>query len=166
MSLTVETGTGATDSQVYASLDYVTTYCSNMGYTSWASGTTSTWESAMLRAMVFIDSLNFYGVKKDRDQALEWPRDYLLDRAGYSIPSDEIPTVLKKAFAEASYREYASSGCLLPSLSRGGKIKKKRIDVIETEYFSSAPSGTTYPVIYAYLKGLIRAGGTYQLART
>lgn len=159
ISLIVEDGSIVAGSNTYANATYVDTYCTNMGYDDWQSGGSDKSKSAILRAMSYIDSKNFCGIKSSSNQELEFPRIGLLDSSGYQISSSEIPEDLKKALAEGARREYVESGILQQDFAKGGKIKRKKTDVLETEYFNSAPAGTTITIIDNYLKAFVGTSG-------
>ena len=156
MPLIVEDGSGVANASSYASLGYISDYCSDMGYTSWASLGTTDQTSAVLRAMPFIESRNFKGIKVSYTNSLEFPREGIIDRNGYEVPADEIPSNLMKALAEGSYLESETPGILQPNLERGGQVKFKKIDVLETEWFPGASAETSFLKISGYLKGLIK----------
>ena len=119
----------------------------------------------MIRAMDWMNSLPWNGYKTNADQATCFPREGLYDEDGYAIENNEIPTVVIHAHLEAAYREFVTSGSLEPDLIRGGKVKRKRTDVLETEYFSGAPSGTVYVQIKNRLRPYLKASGTVELVR-
>jgi len=167
MALIIEDGTLTdTDANTYATLSYVTTYCSNLGLSEWADAASDTVrEAAILRAMAYIESKSYKGVKAEADDPLKWPREGVYDEDGYAIENDDIPTNLKKALARASYEEIKSSGILEPRLESG--IKREKIDVIETEYFqSSALSQTIFQAVDNYLQGLLKSTISIPVIRT
>ncbi len=165
MALIVEDGSGVANASSYASLGYISDYCSDMGYTSWASLGTTDQTAAVLRAMPFIESRNYKGTKLAYDNSLEFPREGIIDRNGYEVPPDEIPPNLMKALSEGSYLESVTAGVLQPNLERGGNVKLKKIDVLETEWFQGASAETSFLKISGYLKGLVR-GKNRQVIRS
>lgn len=155
MTLVVEDGSSMASSNTYYSLASITAYCSDMGYTSWAALATTAQESAILRGMSYVEAQNWKGQKYSSDQALEWPREGVWDKNGYLLSVTDIPLNLKKAVAEAAYREGDDSGTLQEDLSRGGMIKRKKIGPIETEYFRAASPHKIRTIIKGLLKGLV-----------
>jgi len=148
----VEDGTAASASaNSYITVDEVDTYCDDMGYSAWASLATTDKQTAILRAMVFIESLHFKGEKEDYDNPLEWPR------FGTYYDDDEIPKPLKRGVCHAAYEESLSPDCLLPTSD--DNIKSEKIDVIEVEYFTSRPSDKVFTKILALLSPIIDSGG-------
>jgi len=166
MALVIEDGTLTySTANTYATLDYVTTYCANLGLSEWADAATDDLrEQAILRAMAYIESKNYKGVKAEADDPLKWPREGVYDEDGYAIENDAIPDNLKRALARAAYEEVKEAGALQPSLEKG--VKREKVDVIETEYFQSATAPqTVFPAIDMYLKGLIRSQYMVDLVR-
>lgn len=165
-TLVVESGAGIASANTYASADWIDDYCEDRGYDTWETGGSDEAVAAILRSMNYLESLNFKGTKYVQDNPLEFPRGQLIDRNGYLIGYNEIPVQLKKALAEGAVREYESTRAMQEDLARGGKISKEKIDVIETDYFESAPSNTVFPVINGLLKGLIYSKGTLNVVRS
>lgn len=66
-----------------------------------------------------------------------WPR---LGACAYgqSIPSDLIPVAVINASYAAGYQEAVSPGSLSIAASGAKSVKRKKIDVIETEYFEGS----------------------------
>ena len=171
MALILEDGTVVTNANTYATADTVESYCSDRLLTM-ASGDTVEGEStedkeaAILRAMVFIESQDYKGVKTDRDNPLKWPRDGVEDLDGFAVESDEIPQEVINALCRAFYEEMIDPGVLQPNVGRDDLVKREKIDVIETEYFEHrSPVTTRFTVINDYLKGLIRSGSSADVVR-
>jgi len=158
ITLTVEDGTGVTGANTYAAAATVDTYHTDLGNSAW-TGTDDAKAAAILRAMRYLESLAFKGVKEDQDNALEWPRIGAVDRNGYEIDSDVIPQALINALCEASLVEVGSANALRASMERGGQVIREKVDVLETEYAPGAPAGTVYPAVLSELRGLIKGGG-------
>lgn len=95
--LTVETGTGSASANSYISVADYKAWADNRGFTY---GTDAVIEQQILRAMDYIESLDFVGVKHTDDQALQWPRDRVIID-GYSVETTEIPKQVKAAVYEA-----------------------------------------------------------------
>jgi hypothetical protein len=52
-----------------------------------------------------------------------------------------------------------------PALDRGGQIKRKKVDVIETEYFANASPTTEFKAVMNRLRGLLHSGATMEISR-
>ena len=95
--LVVETGTSSASANSYVSVAEYKAWADGRGFTY---GTDAVIEQQILRAMDYIESLSFVGVKHTDDQALQWPRDRVIID-GYSVETTEIPKQLKSAVYEA-----------------------------------------------------------------
>lgn len=161
MAIIVEDGTGKTDSESYLSVATYKSYLTKFGYDA-DSGTDEVIEGALRRSLFAIDAYNFLGVRSNTDQALSWPRaDVNYD--GAYIDSDEIPINLQYAQAEAARLERSGTGTTQPSVTKN--IKRKKIDVLETEYFSPAGSTISYSTVLDFLNGLIYSNTVIEFGR-
>lgn len=164
MTLIIEDGSGVVSANSYASATDVTAHHTARGNTAW-TGTDAAKEAAILRAMDYIEGMPWKGQKLAYANALEWPRMNVVDRSGYTIPTDAIPQGVILALCAAALVELVTPGALAPALERGGMVKREKVDVIETEFMDGAPSSTTYPAIMVPLKGLVGAGNVVELVR-
>ena len=166
MSLVVETGSLATSTaNSYVDLDYADTYFEDRYNSTWANASDDDKERALLYAGVYLNSLPWKGYKSKGTQGMMWPRIYLQDEDGYYVDDDIVPTRVKYAQCEAALREL-TSGTLQPDLARGGKIKRQKVDVLETEWFDGASSKTEFTVIQELLKGYLRTKGSMLIRRS
>lgn len=160
MSLIVEDGSGAADSNAYVSLSDCAEYCAARGLT-FPTSPSSEGEQAIIRATAAIDAKyrsRFPGTKVNgRSQALQWPRTGAEDADGEEIADDEIPQEIINATCEAAARELAEAGSMLPDLERGGQIKSLKAGSVAIEYGGAAPATTTFQVIDGILSGLLGA---------
>ena len=86
MSLNVETGTGASNSESYASVTNADTYHSNRGNSLWATLTTPEKEQALRRATDYMEQVyrkRWKGVRVNATQALSFPREWV-EREDYT----------------------------------------------------------------------------------
>lgn len=96
MTIVVEDGSKVIDANSYASEEDLIAYATARGITL-----TGDKEVLLIKAMDYIDSLNFLGIKSTKDQTLQWPRyDVWVD--GFMINSNEIPKYLKNALLETA----------------------------------------------------------------
>lgn len=109
----VEDGSGFTDSNSYASTDYVSQYHLDRGNDFWATfrdtggsdAKISQCQAAIVRASFYIDKrfrTRFIGVRRLFDQAMAWPRIGAFDSDGYQF--DPVPGQLQRACAEYALR--------------------------------------------------------------
>jgi hypothetical protein len=137
MALSVESGSGASDSESYASVEDAAAYASARGLT-FDTADTEACEAALRRATTWLDGkyrTRYPGCRVNgRDQALEWPRMYACDAEGNEIATDEIPSEIVNATIEAAVRELASPGSLNPDVVPGKVKKSARVGDIAVEY--------------------------------
>lgn len=95
--LIVETGQSSQTANSYISVADFKAWADLRGLTY---GTDSVIEQQIFRAMDYIESLSFVGVKHTELQSLQWPRDRVIID-GYSVETNEIPKQLKNAVYEA-----------------------------------------------------------------
>jgi len=168
MALIVEDGSGVSNANTYVDVDYVDSYCNLMNYTAWTDAEdtpaeTQKKESAIYRAMQFFESLKYLGTKVEYTNPLSFPRQYIYLETGDEFPTDEIPTELKNAVAEGAYLEYSSSGSLFVQGGDTKRVKRKKIDVLETEYFTSRES-VPYPKLKKMVKDFISSSSQVKRA--
>jgi hypothetical protein len=168
VALTVETGAGIEDAESYCDIDFVDQYCRKRGHTSWSESSNNTLkEAAIIRAMDYIETLTYNGEKADSTNILKFPRSgiYL---ENILVESDEIPLQLKYALCEGSVVELDNkSGLFSTTQGSSGNIKRKRTDVLETEYFRPGNINTPYPTIKKLLGDLTSSSfGVYTLTRS
>jgi hypothetical protein len=163
MTLNVETGTGAANSDAYVSLEDCAEYAEKRGL-SFPPSPAGPAEAAIIRATAAIDATyrsRFSGEKVNgRAQALEWPRKNATDASGSNIDSDEVPFEIVEATCEAAVREMATPGAMMPDLERGGQIKALSAGSVSIEYGSNASAQTTFSLIEGILSGLIGGGNS------
>lgn len=143
---------------VYITVVAADTYWSNRNDSVWSAGSTANKEKALREATQYIDgAFNFIGTQKT-DNVLAWPRfDVFIHKgnfAGVSYDSDTVPPQIEDACAELALE--ALSERLVAVESRGGLIKREKVDVIEVEYLDFAPSGKTFSFASMLLKPLTK----------
>lgn len=165
MPIVVEDGTGKINSNSYVTLDEVDVYHEERNNTEWASLDDTAKEASLIKAATYIDSFSFRGVRYSGGQAMAFPRESLVDNDGYELSYYSIPIRLKYAQMEAALREAVTPGILQPDLERGGGIKRKKVDVLETEYFEGASGATVLTIINNLLRGLLKSSSTMEIVR-
>src|SRR5574343_62613 len=99
MSLNVEIGSAASDSESYASVADANAYATARGLTAW-TGADAVKESALRNATQYLDATyRFKGNRVAEHQALMWPRSGVVFD-GYTMAYDAIPAMLKTACIE------------------------------------------------------------------
>ena len=117
MAFLVEPGTGTPLANAYVSVAFVDTHHADRGNTAWTDFTTPEKQSAIIRASEYIDKRfgrRFRGLRKTKEQGLEWPRLDAFDDDGYLLSGvDDLPRQIEKAAAEYAIRA-AICGILAP----------------------------------------------------
>jgi len=117
MAFLVETGSGDAGANAYISVASVTTHHGDRGNSAWVDFTSVEQQEAIIRASDYIDKRfgrRFRGLRKVKDQGLEWPRLDAFDDDGFLLSgSDAIPRQILKATSEYALRA-AICGTLAP----------------------------------------------------
>lgn len=177
MSIIVETGTGASDSEVLCSVAFADTYHANLGNTLWGPLLTVEKEAALRRAYAYMQEtyrFRWSGYRVNYTQALDWPRQQVRradnimggllsysDIASY-YPFDAIPLEVQKANAELAFR--AASGDLLADVD--STTSSESIGPIKVTYFDGANKVKKYPVIDRLLTPFMTGKGNLKVVRT
>ena len=135
-TITVETGTGSASSNSYISESDFETYASDRGVTL-----TGVSAELLIKAMDYIESINFKGYKYTDAQALQWPRGSVYVD-GYSVLVTGIPTLLKDALCEVAIGVDTDAD---PLGNEDRQTKKEKVGDIEVEYMDGSRN-------YTYLK--------------
>lgn len=161
MPITIETGAGLSNADSYASVADCTSYAADMGLAF--AGTTSAQEAALRKATLYLDTMyRFGGVKRSRNQALQWPRvGAMLD--GYELTPDSIPAKVVKACCELAIR--AMSADLVTDVSPA-VVTEETVGPITTKYGPHRNGGQSrYAVVDALLSGLAGSTSTVRVER-
>lgn len=177
ITITVEDGSVVTGANSYVTIAEADEYHLVRGNATW-TGTNDLKAAALIRAGQWVNGLRWQGRKTGYSNPMSWPRFDVQNPDGIGawfdiaemggqayLGSNEVPQAVRNAQCEAALRELASPGSMLPDLSRGGMVRKKRVDILETEYEPGAPGGTTYPAIMALLRGLVGSAGVVEVVR-
>ena len=93
------------------------------------------------RASQYIDGLyeaRFFGDRTDPlNQERAWPRTGAVVQK-VAVPPEVIPQAIEKAAYAAALFEGQNPGKLSISASKGGAVKRKKVDVIEKEFFEGS----------------------------
>ena len=76
-----------------------------------------------------------------------------------AFENDAAPDAVKHAIFEAARREADVPGSLAADYQAPRVVKRKKIDVIETEYADAVPTGSPTSVLDAILTGVARPAG-------
>lgn len=160
---------GGTASDTYGTLAEADAYFAARETGNW-DGADSHKEMALRKAATFLDNVyrgKWKGIRKTKEQALDWPRAWVTDQDGYDVDSDIIPLAVKRAQFEAA--KLISLGTALEtSLDRA--VKQEQIGSLSVTYMDSASLQAQYPQVTNYLTGLVNGGpntfGSFGQTRT
>lgn len=172
MSLSVETGSGISGAESYATTAQIDAYWAarthNALYTAWSAvtNTTAKKEGQAREATAYLDAVygpSYRGVRRGYVQGLAWPRVGALDDDGYPLP--DLPPELVAAVCELA--PLAISATLTPAVSAGGGVVKRvKAGSVEVEYADNGSTEKSYPAVARLLAPLLRADGAYYFGST
>lgn len=169
MALIIEDGTGKPDSNTYVTDAEFTAFAAGRGIV--LPGTAELREPLLLKAIDFLETLDFVGYRKTRAQALAWPRTDV-SISGFAIPDTEIPRELKSA--QLQLAADAQTVDLLPTTpaptaaDKGAVIEESVEGAVSVKYAAPAapvaslgigPGGAVLARASALLRGLLRGAG-------
>lgn len=150
MSLITEDGTQVSGAVSYASEAELNVYADSQGIS--IAGDES---ELLLRASIYVETLNFLGNKLTKAQRMQWPRSgVIID--GFTIETDEIPQLLQDLQMEVAI---SIDGGIDPLGVVSRATKKEKVGDIEVEYSDQASQADVNPKIYAMANKLIGIGG-------
>lgn len=159
MAIVVEDGSIVAGANSYVSEAELTAYATQRGVTL-----TGTEESLLIKAMDYLETLDYIGEKKTADQPLQWPRtNAYID--GYLFASDEIPKELKSA--QMALAISIDSGTD-PMATIERATKREKVDVIEVEYMDNASSVAIITSVNRMLRKLLSGatgGSAFRVVR-
>lgn len=142
MTVTVGTDSYVTEAEL-------TAYATERGITLTAD------ESVLLiKAMDYLESLSYKGMRLAASQVLSWPRDGVyVDN--YELDSDEVPDLIKDAQMAIAI---SIDGGVDPLSDVAPGVKRRRADVVEIEYQDGAAPITVSRRIMAGLRKVLASG--------
>ncbi len=166
-TIIVEDGSIVENANSYTTVSGVDVYATDYGYTDWTAVSNTIKIQSLLRAMRYIESLSWKGVRSTADQPLEFPRSDLYDRDGYLIDETTIPLSVIKALCEVCILCLPNSDVdLQPALNSDNQRKKLVIaDVITEEWQIGRIVREKSTVVLDLLKGLINGSNIVAVER-
>jgi hypothetical protein len=145
MALTIEDGTGVAGANSYVTLAEARTYATDRGLSLPADD--AALSVLLIKAWEYIDMEPRGSYKGNKtyltSDTAKWPRtDVMVD--GVTYASNEVPAVVKKAQIQAAVDIQTTDPT--PILA-GNLIKRKKVDVIETEYAIDYKAGQKPPTL-------------------
>lgn len=150
VAIVVEDGSIVSGANSYVSESDLTTFAANRGITLTADE-----DELLIKAMDYIESLDFQGIKVRRDQGLQWPRAYVTIDGYYFAPT-AIPQELKNGLCQVAIAIDQDMNPLDPLIQT---VKREKVDVIEVEYMDGSTSQAIARTITSSLYKLLNSGG-------
>lgn len=157
ITLVIEDGSGVTGANTYGDVAGARSYATDRGIVLNADDEIV--KSQLIKAMDYLEGLDYLGKEVSYFQALSWPRSGLQFDPDTPFPSNEIPPNLIKAEYQLVV-EQTNGVDIEPTLNTSGGagyVLEERVDVIDTKY--SERIGTTgepiMPKVDALLRGII-----------
>lgn len=155
MALIIEDGTNVAGANSYVTEAELQSYLDQRGLIL-PAGTNL--QPLIFRAMDYLESLSFNGVRTFDGQALSFPRQGIyVDNV--ELAKDSIPTMLKQALCRLAYE--SNSQELLPT-SNGKVVVRERVEgAVDVSYDANLSSSLpSFALVDALLKPLV-SGGTF-----
>ena len=150
MAIIVEDGSIVAGANSYVSEAELTAYATQRGVTL-TGGT----EALLIKAMDYLQTLEYIGDKKTADQPLLWPRrNVTID--GFDVSSEEIPEELKNAQLALAVSIDEGND---PMATIHRKTRKEKVDVLEIEYADNSASAAIITSVNRILAKLLSGGG-------
>lgn len=151
MAIIVEDGTTVSNSNSYVTELELTEYATARGIT--IAGST---EQILIKAMDYLETLYFIGMRKSYEQTLQWPRyDVVID--GFALDSTVIPNDLKIAQILTALK-IDSGEIILADTEQ--EVLKEKVGDLEVEYQEGSNSIKSYREINAKLSKLLSSSKT------
>ena len=152
MAIIVEDGSIVTGANSYVSEAELTAYATARGITL-----TGDEEELLVRAMDYIESLNYKGMKFSDEQPLQWPRSGVIVD-GYAVSASSIPQILKNGLMQTAM---AIDNGEDPLADLPRSVQSETVGPISVTYSSGASSVPIVRKINAQLYKLLESGGLY-----
>lgn len=145
MALTV-----GTDS--YVSLEDALAYHNARNNSAWSTASSEALREAALRkaTQYLDDNYSWLGTIADTSQELGWPRTGVYDKENRLL--SDIPKKIERATCELAL--IALDGPLEPVEEKGGRVKREKVEGLETEYFEDAPIQAVYVAVDMMMKDI------------
>lgn len=171
MALIVEDGTGKTDADTYADLEFADAYHVGVGNHRWSEAAPSEKEAALRSAanyMVGRYRHKWKGYRVKIDQRLDWPRhDVELEDTAQPgatgqvyqftglYPSNSVPEAVK--IAQCEFALVALDGPLVQNLTQGKKSVK--IGPLAIDYDTTSSQRVRYDTAAIHLEAFLKSMG-------
>lgn len=153
---------GATNANSYATTSDGDTYFDErLNSTAWTGAATDDKERALIMATRRLDQETYTGEKTATAQALEWPRESVVDKDGEEYSSSTIPTFLKHATYELALR-LLNDGTTDPFSDTGmEEFKRAKVGELEVERFAGFTAGQLPANVRGFIEHVLEGGSRY-----
>ena len=121
---------GATANSYISEVDASSYFDERLNVGAWTAAVTDDRARALISGTRWVDTQGFVGEKATTAQALAWPRADVDD-----IADDAIPVAVQQAVCEVALALLAAGTTDLLAVDSTSGVKRKKVDVLETEYF-------------------------------
>lgn len=158
MALIIEDGSNVPNANSYVDEAYLTEYLSMRGL-DLPVGTNL--QSLIIKAMDYLGTISFSGVRTYEDQWLPFPRTGIFVD-NMEVAGDSIPTMLKQALCRLAYE--SNSQDLLPT-SNGKVVIRERVEgAVDVSYDANLSSSLpSFALVDSLLAPLISGGSFGQI---
>jgi hypothetical protein len=166
MAIILETGSGTDlSANSYTTLASADAYFESRGYTTWTDGDDDLKEYAIINAALYMETLDWKGIRTYSTDPLVWPRRGVFDSDGWTIYSDVIPKQVKQAQCEIAYRYYLGKNPLGDISSGDGYVTKEVIGPIEVDYSKGYSANIKFPEVLALLRPWLKSTLSVEIER-
>lgn len=167
MAVTIVETVGGATSNSFVTLAETEIYVeARLNVGDWDSATDDTKNRSLVEATRELSARVWDGYRVTTTQALSWPRQWVVNPDDPNLnyyATDEIPQRVKDATMELALQFVLEGTTDLASLPSELNVKRKKVDVLETEYFgaSTTPQGLArYPRVLRLIEPLLAESGT------
>lgn len=129
---------GATANSYTTEADASAYFDERLNVGAWTAASADDKARALISATRWVDTQGFRGARATDAQALAWPRVDVPDpdsRTDADIADDVIPVAVAQAVCEVALAMLAAGSTDLLAVDGTAGVKRKKVDVLETEYF-------------------------------
>jgi hypothetical protein len=167
MAVAIDATVGGASANSFTTLAELTTYMEGrLNSSKFDDATTDNQNRALVEATRYLSVFKWRGHRVDGTQALSWPRQWAYDPDSPIqdyYDTTVVPQRVKDATMELAFQFLKQGTTDVAALDAQAGIKRKRIDVIETEYDTvRRPVGLdAYPSVTRHIRPLLEAVGPF-----
>ena len=167
MALTVEDGTGLSNADSYLSeADADAYHTAHDDPSAWSGASSADKENALRLATQYLDVLygaRWHGYRINSTMSLDWPRNSVVGRDGYTYLSTAVPQEVKDATAILALK-VVNGDTLIPDVTAGANVMVESVSVgpISTSktFSGEKTAGKQYSMVDLLLADLVAPSGS------